>query len=316
MYKIDFAGSSLHVLAGKLVIDSITLKPDTAVFNRLKKAGKAPNNLYTLSVNRVVFKHIHPFKLYFKKMFEVDEITISQPSVQVVYQEIHYHDLPDSGKKTFYQQIAGTLKSVHIGQILLNNINLRYQEEINHRIKITRIKEINLKGTDFLIDSASRYDKSRCNFGKDITVRLNNYSGKTANNLYQYQAKSVVFSSSKSSVKIADAVFMPLKTASVSSQKPDLQHGNFTLETDSININHFDYKAFIGYRKLIAADVTVFGRKAAIFYDRTLPKKPVDAAKGNLYALLKNVHQNIAVKTLYLKDIDLVYDEISAKTIS
>ncbi len=314
LYKVDFAGSSLHVLAGKIIIDRITLKPDTAVFNGLKKAGKAPNNLYTLSVDRIVFKHIHPFKLYFKKMFDVDEITISQPSVQVIYQEVHNHDLPDSGKKTFYQQIAGTLKSVHVGQVLLDNINLRYQEEINHHIKITHLKEINLKGTDFLIGPASQYDKSRFNFFKDITVRLNNYSGKTANNLYQYQAKSVIFSSAKSNVKIADAVFMPLKTAPAPSRKPDLQHGNFTLETDSININRFDYKAFIGYRELIAADVTVFGRKAAVFYDRTLPKKPVDAAKSGLYALLKNVHQNIAVKTFHLKDIDLVYEEISAKT--
>lgn len=311
LYQVNFAQSSLHVLTGRIVIDHLTLKPDAAVFNRLKKAGKAPNSVYTLSVDRIVLKNIHPFKLYFKRKLDVDDLVISQPSVQIVYHLVQDHDVVESSKKTFYQNIAGTLKSIHIGQILLDNINLRYREETNQHVQTRHLNEIDLKATDFQIDSASQYDKSRFNFCKDITAVFNNYSGYTVNNLYQYKAKSVTFSSSKFSVKMIDAVFIPQKSANKNQQ---LQRRNFRLETDSVRINNFDYKAFIGYRKLIASDITVFGGKAAIFYNRTLPKLSTDSAKGSLYTLLKNVHRNIAVKTLQLKSIDLVYTEVSSKT--
>ncbi|RYE11755.1 MAG: hypothetical protein EOP44_00575, partial [Sphingobacteriaceae bacterium] len=244
LYQVDFERSSLRVLAGRIVINHLTLKPNYTVFNQLKRAGKAPNNLYTLSVDQIVFKHIHPFKLYFKNEAEVDEITISQPKIEAVYQELHNHDLPDSGKKTYYERIAGTIKSLHIRQILLENINLRYQENVNQHIQIRHFKEIDVKATDLLIDANSQNDKSRFNFCKDITVIFNNYKGETPSKSYQYQAKSLTFSSSKENIKLVDAVFMPQKLA-VQKLKPNV---DFSFKTDSIQINQFDYQSFISYR--------------------------------------------------------------------
>ena len=313
LYKVDFEGSSLRVLAGRIVIDHLSLKPDTAVFNRLKKAGKAPNNVYTLSVDKIVFRHIHPFKLYFKHEFEIDEITISNPNAQVFYQDQQEQESARSDPKTVYQQIAGTLKSIHIKQILVDNISLRYQEEIARQTRIRHLKEINLKATDFLIDSGSQFDKNRFNFCSDITASINHYTLQTEDHQHEFTAKSVIFSSSKATVKLVDAVFMPLKTAkpTVEQQRSELQ-----MESDSISINHFDYQSFISNRKVNASDVTIFGRKISFFHNRNLPqpKKTIDVAKTGLYELLKNVHRDVAIKTLQFKDVDVAYAEISAKT--
>ncbi|RYE17270.1 MAG: hypothetical protein EOP42_32580, partial [Sphingobacteriaceae bacterium] len=179
LYKIDFEGSSLRVLAGRIVIDHLSLQPDTTVFNRLKTAGKAPNNLYTLSVDKIVFRHIHPFKLYFKHEFEIDEILISNPNAQVFYQNQLAQKSTQSNPKTIYQQISGTLKSIHIGQILAENISLRYQEKIANQTRIRHLKEISVKATDLLIDPNSAFDKNRFNFCSDITASINNYSIQT-----------------------------------------------------------------------------------------------------------------------------------------
>lgn len=310
LYKVDFEGSSLRVIAGRIVIDHLSLKPDTAVFNELKKAGKAPNNLYTLSVDKIVFKHIHPFKLYFKKEFDIDEISISNPNAQVIYQDLHQQS-PKSNPKTIYQQIAGTLKSIHIGQILVDNISLRYQEEIDNQTRIRHLKEINVKATDLLIDSVSQFDKTRYNFCSDITASIHNYVLQTENNLHEFTAKSVTFSSSKSSIKLVDAAFIPVKTAHPTA---DQQANTLQLESDSICINHFDYLSFISNRKINASDVSIFGRKINFFHNRTILQKTVNVAKTGLYELLKNVHRDVAIKTIHFKDVDMAYAEISAKT--
>ena len=311
LYQIDFANSSLHVLPGFIVIDHLTLKPDLAVFNRLKEAGTAPNNLYNLSVDKIVLKHVHPYDLYFKNQLVINAIELKNPSLKIIYRQLHNHDLPDSGKKTFYQRISGSLKSVHIGQLLFTNIDLLYQEELNNQTKITRLKDVDVTGTDLLIDSSSQTDKTRFNFFKDITAVFHNYHGVTANGLYQYRANSVTFSSAKASVKIADAVFMPIKTAL---KNTVLARRNVDLITDSVVINRFDYHNFISYRKFIAADVNVYGNKAEVFFNGTLPRKPTDFSKSGLYALLKNVHRTMNIKTMRIYDLDVVYTEINAKT--
>lgn len=311
LYQVDFANSSLHMLPGFIVIEHLSLKPDMAVFNRLKKAGTAPNNLYTLSVERIVLKNMHPYEMYFEKRLDVKAIELKNPTIRIVYRQLHNHDLPDSGKKTFYQRIAGSLKSVHIGQILLTNIHLLYQDELNNEVKITRLKDVDVTGTDLLIDSSSQFDKTQFNFFKDITAVFHNYHGLTTNQLYRYHAGSVTFSSAKARVKIADAVFMPVKSAT---ENEALARRNFSLQTDSILISRFDYHAFISYRKFIAADVNVYGNKASVFYNGTLPRASANLSKSGLYGLLKNVHRSINIKNVHINDLDVVYTEISAKT--
>ena len=313
LYQVDFERSSLHVLAGRIVIDHLSLKPDTAVFDRLKKAGKAPNNLYTLSVDRIVFKHIHPFKLYFKKEFEVDEISVSKPNVQVFYQDLHQPERIKNDPKTIYQEIAGTLKSIHVGRILADNISLRYQEKTAGQTRIRHLQKINLKASDFLIDQSSQLDQKRFNFCRDITASISDYALQTENHQHEFTAKLVTFSSSKASVKLIDAVFMPVKTASPT---PDQRRRELQMESDSVCINHFDYQQFISNRKIKASDVTVFGRKISFFYNRNLPRpeKAAGAAKTGLYKLLKSVHRDINIQTINFKNVEVVYAEISAKT--
>jgi len=50
LYKADFTSAELHLFQGKIVIFNITLKADSAAYNRLKKRGLAPNNLVDLHV--------------------------------------------------------------------------------------------------------------------------------------------------------------------------------------------------------------------------------------------------------------------------
>ena len=54
LYNISFSDAKLHILKGEIDIYDITLKPDTAVYNRRKKLHLAPNNLVELHVKRLI----------------------------------------------------------------------------------------------------------------------------------------------------------------------------------------------------------------------------------------------------------------------
>src|ERR1700712_1318161 len=92
LYNVDFSDAKLHILRGEIDIYNITLKPDTAVYNRRRKAHLAPNNLVELHVKRLVLSHIHPFSLYFNHKLDIDRINLSEPELRVSYQLNHSKD--------------------------------------------------------------------------------------------------------------------------------------------------------------------------------------------------------------------------------
>src|ERR1700679_156391 len=57
LYTINFPLAEFHILRGTIVVYNITLKPDTTVYNRLKKQHLAPNNLITLKVRRLTLSN-------------------------------------------------------------------------------------------------------------------------------------------------------------------------------------------------------------------------------------------------------------------
>lgn len=316
LYQVDFASVRLHIISGRIVVNHLRLKADNAVFSRLKTAGKAPNTLYNLSVDQIVLYHFHPFKLYFNRELDIDKIEISQPYIQAVYHQQKNSNLTEQAEtKTLYQQISGVLKSVHIGKIIFSNISLRYREETDQQIRIRHLKDIQLTATDFLVDKNSINNKNRFSFCKDITAVFNNFQGSTSDNLYQYAARALVFSSSKSNIILKNAVFSPKKTVgSLAAEKLNPPRAKLHLETDSIHILGFDYRSFISNRNFIAADVTIFAGKADVYFKHIVPQPAAAVQKVGLYFMLKNIRHDINIKTLNLQHIDLAYSEVSPKT--
>src|SRR5689334_3784673 len=84
LYTVSFTDAKLHILQSKIILYDITFKLDTAVYNQHKKEHRAPDNLVTLHVKRLVLSHIHPFSLYFKHILNIDQIILSAPQVILV----------------------------------------------------------------------------------------------------------------------------------------------------------------------------------------------------------------------------------------
>ena len=67
LYRIDFSKAELQVLRGNAALFDITLTPDIAVYERMKKQGTAPGELYELRVKQLLILDAHLFKLIYTK---------------------------------------------------------------------------------------------------------------------------------------------------------------------------------------------------------------------------------------------------------
>lgn len=249
LYTINYSDLDLNILQGKAVLYNISFKADIAVYRQMQKNGQAPNNLYELHVKRLVISGAHAFELYFKKKLNLSRITLNSPEIAINKHADKDTDTAKKDKQTLYQKLSKSLKLVHVGEILLTDINYKQFDYTGPKIAKSELKEMDVKATDLLIDSATQTDTTRFFYCKDITTQLKNYSSKTADGLYSFKVKSVKLSTQTKKLTVRRINLQPVDhTLFFKKSKSD----SFTVRIDSIQLNNFDY---IIYQKTQAIDV-------------------------------------------------------------
>jgi len=311
LYTIDFSDAKLHILRGELDIYNITLKPDTAVYNQRLKNHLAPNNLVELHVKRLIISHMHPFMLYFQHKLEIGRIVLSQPELNVSYQQNHLKDTVVKDRRSLYQKISGSLKSIHIGDIILGDVKLKYQDYSGTKLAISELKEMSLSATDLLIDSASQTDKSRVLYCRDIVTELNNYAGQSKNGLYKYKIKSMRLSTKTSRLDIQGLDLKPVR--------PDVffknsERDRFDVHLDTLRINHFDYQGYHKYRVINASHMALSSGSLNLFSNPKFILKTTDRARTYPNFGLKEIRADLNIDTIDVKHINVSYTEYNHKS--
>lgn len=311
LYTIDFSDAKFHILKGELDIYNITLKPDTAVYNQRLKIHLAPNNLVELHVKRLIISHMHPFMLYFQHKLEIGRIVLSQPELNVSYQQNHLKDTVVNDRRSLYQKISGSLKSIHIGDIILGDVKLKYQDYSGNKLAISELKEMNLSATDLLIDSVSQTDKSRVLFCHDIVAELNNYAGQSGNGLYKYKIKSLRLSTKTSRLDIQGLDLKPVR--------PDVffknsQRDRFDVHLDTLRIDNFDYQGYHKYRVINASHMFLSSGSLNLSGNPKLTIRATDRERTYPNFGLKEIRADLNIDTIDAKRINVSYTEFNHRS--
>jgi len=312
LYNADFSSAEFHLFQGKIVIFNITLKPDTGVYNRLKKRGLAPNNLVDLNVKRLVITHIHPFKLYFQHVLDFEQIVLSAPEIHISYQLNHTKDTTVSkDNRTVWQKISKTLHSIHVGDIFLNDVKFRYDDYSGNKMELSELKEMNLHANDLLIDSLTQNDRSRFLYCRDIVTELNNYTGKTPSGLYTYTIKYLKLSSLSSKLNAEDITLVPVKTGVFFDKSTN---DRYSAHLDSIQLNSFDFLTYHKYRKFSVSGIIIDRGSFALFSNPNRTPTNTDKIKSFPNIVLSTIPADVKIDTLTIRHMDVSYSELNPKS--
>lgn len=308
LYTISFSRADLHVLRGEIDMYDIVLKPDTAVYNRRKAAHLAPNNLIELHVKRLVLTHTHPIKLYFERKLDIGRIILSEPELKVSYQLNHVKDTLIKDRRTLYERISKSLKSISVNKISLNDVKFKYEDYSGNKVAISELKEMNLTATDLLIDSNSKNDRSRLFYCRDIVTELNNYTGHTPSGLYSYKVNYLRLSTHTSKLTMRGLDLQPIR-ADVFFDKS--MHDRFRVHLDSLELSHFDFLSYHKYRILNASRLLLNHGSINVFNRPNKPKPDAVTDKIKTFPnyALKELKDDIRIDTIHIKDIDVSYTE-------
>ncbi|WP_342647147.1 hypothetical protein [Mucilaginibacter sp. CSA2-8R] len=304
LYQAEFTDANLHIVQGKVVIHNFTIKPNLQVYRQKLKDGDAPNNLYTLKVKRIVFKHIHPLKLYYHHKLDISQIVLSAPELNITYRATQRKDSAAQYKRTAWQHIKGILKYLHIGEILLNDVKLTYRDNTIKQPFVSEFKEMNLLGKDLLIDSASQQDSSRFYSFKDIQLEFNNFSRPVADSLYNINIKLLKYSALARKLEAYHVALTPTPDSLKLQQK---KRTIFSVNADTLLATGLDFNQYYRRHKFYVSRLALLSGNFSVTANPAIQPKKTDRVATFPNVAIRQLKNDFKLDTIQLHKINITY---------
>lgn len=302
LYSISFQNVSLNILTGNATFEKIAFKPDTFIYRRMIRKGKAPKHLFSIEVATLNLKRVHPFKVYYQRKLEMASLKIERPIVKMIYQELSQPENTVIDNRNAYQRLSTYLKSIKIDKIIFGDADFQYIDKSVALNQVTSLQNLDIEITGLLIDSASQFDRSKLYHTEDIAINFDNYEWRSPNGLYDVKIKNFSASSRNGDAKFKGLQLIPRYNEMEFTGRLKTRTGRYALRFDEILLEKINYKAFNTERRLLASKLTIRNSNANIFLNKALPKRPGDHLQS---------FPQIALQTLKLKtqiDSVLIYN--------
>jgi hypothetical protein len=313
LYHIEYSDFDLNIHSGNATLYNFKLVPDTAVYQKLVAAQKAPDNLFTLSVKKLSIKNVGARKAYQEKILNIDQIIIDKPSLTIVNKRYSFNDTVKVGKpKTPYQIIKKVFKQLRIDSIALNDISLNYINKSNPVTKQTAIKHLDIHISNIRIDSLSARDSTRFYYTKGINFTLHDYQLATADSLYYLKVKQMSFSTAQRNIILDKAALEPRYSKAAFFKKSGRANDRFDISLKKIEINDIDLQRFLRDQKLYAGLLDISNADVEIYSNKAYKGKKTSKIGKDPHQQLQKVALDMKLNRVNLHNGKITYAETNA----
>lgn len=312
LYQIDFKSINLNVITGSLALRDVTLIPDTAVFDSLKKKQLAPAHTFELKLKKLQISRVGILTAYFKKRIDVKEILLQKPSINMIFNKVVKK--PDSIKdeKSLYEQISKTFKSVHVKSIKIVDADFDYFNKTAAKKTKKSIKHLDININDFLLDSLSRRDTTRFYYTKDVSFQIAGYKSVTKDKMYSMKVDTIKGSTASKKITVKGLKLTPLYDELTFARKYNIQKDRYNLSFDKIEFNGVDFIGLNTDEKLHAKSLKIGPANVEVFMSRESPPPPgFDKGQNYPHMALKRLNMPILIDTVKLRNIHVKYAEFN-----
>lgn len=313
LYKIDFKDLHLNLLMGSATLDSVSLMPDSAVYEKLRLKKMAPNHLMEITVKKLHISRAGILNAYFKKKLDINAIVLNKPSINMIYRKVARKADTVVNEKTLYDQISKSLKSLHIRQIRIIDADFDYINGVNKR-KQNAVKHFDVTIHEFLLDSLADQDTSRFFYTKDVSFKLVGYKSLSKDRMYTIKTDTITGSALGKSIRIKGFQMIPMYPELAFTRKYKVQKDRYDINFKTILLNGVDFFQLSQEERLHAQSVSLSSARVGIFMNREFPPPPIDKGRNYPHMVLKRLSLSLHIDTLKLKNIHVAYTEFNPIT--
>ncbi|SEA21977.1 AsmA family protein [Pedobacter hartonius] len=308
LYHINFKDVHLNIVTGSVTVDSILLAPDTAVFNALKKLGTAPTHLFQVKLEKLELRRISILTIYFKRKIEMNDIILEHPSINMIYHKVYKKPTPVKERRSLYERISRTLKSVHIKGVKIEDADFDYVSGATGSV-LNSVKNLNVHVKDILIDAHSRTDTGRFYYTKDISFEMAGYHSLSKNKMYTMKVDTITGSAAGKNIHIRGLKMIPMYPEIQFSKMLKTQKDRYNLAFDRIDFNGVNFYRLNIRGVLHARSLRIKNGDAKVFMNREMPPGHGDKTRNFPHMALRRLPIETTIDTLKLRGVNVAYTE-------
>ncbi len=311
LYDLSIQKIEPDILSSTLAAFGVKLTPNVQVLKTLDSLKKAPDNIFTISLDSLYITGINVDDLLHISDIKLDSIIISKPVITCNHQPKEYNRLQREReeRKTLYQKLMEQLHSANIQSILIQQCTYISSEKTNRK-KI--FNDVTMQLNNLQIDSSTQFDNRRVLFSKQVNISCNNFVSRTADSLYLFKMGSVQINATEHSMTANQVAFVPRGNKVQFEKELHYRDNRFDMLFPKIVAKNIDWWALTNNESFTCDDMELYNGIIKDYIDRRLPSSDSDSnIKDFPTQLLMEVPLKIDVKKLQLHNCNVSYEEFN-----
>lgn len=296
-----------------LILINAHLYPDTAVYARLEKLQKAPNDIFDVTVPRLAVSELTPTAYATTGAIDIGNLVIDNPVVKVWHKKQPYNLPDDDSSRTVYQQIQKDIQRIKVDTILLNKVDFVYTNR-SRQNKQTRFLDVNLLFTDILVDSTTQFDRQRFFFTRSGRINLENYALNTDDGLYQLNIRDVQIQTHDRNIRLSQLQFKPRLTKANFYKQVKVARDMYELQIGQVDLTDVDWWSSMAEESVLIHKMDLKNGEIKIYKDRSKPAEPGSKVGKYPHQLLMKAPMKMNIDSLQLTNIGVAYTELNPKS--
>lgn len=276
LYSLDFEDIRINLLTGTLVLQELTLAPDSSVHRQQREAGEASPLLIEVEAPRFEISGIKLIKALISNQIDISRVILEDPLITLVsddkVESKNGNDQAKAGKGKG-GGITDFMESLEVGEIHLQegtfrHMNLGSPDALRHEVP-----HISLRILDFRLDSLDQSDYTQMVNADDIQVTVENYEYHSPDSVYKVQVGLFSYSAKQGELQ-ADSVYIHSDhEVNVALRPDDAIRSIYDIEAPRLRITGLDVVEAYKTKKLQMNQILLENASLQILQNTNIPSK-------------------------------------------
>lgn len=314
LYSLTYDDLDLNLALGNVTLKNAKLIPDSAVYRQQVLSKQAPNNQYKIELSALKIRRFSLFDILTRKKLSIKSIVLENADIHLINEYHAYNDtIRSEPKKSLYDNFKDVLKSIDVRDIQVDNVKFKMTKLADGQASHFTVDSIAISVQDVLLDETSIHDSSRFLFTKMIDIQIPNFEYEMSDNIYRASFKDLRINTKDKNVLLTQVVYAPkmsrfnfFKTTGLNTTMTDLKF-------DTLRIENIDFRELLDNQKFLAKSVQVKNGHANLYNDMRFKKIVKNKIGSSPHQQLMQLKTQIAIDTVFVDHIDVLYSEFSAK---
>ncbi|HTJ15116.1 MAG TPA: hypothetical protein VL547_23935 [Dinghuibacter sp.] len=309
LYRFASGPPRVNLWSGTIALRDCRLTLDSARYTARLAAGDLPALTAVVDLEEIRVSGLRVFEWWLHKRVVCGRLTLVDARAS-----LYRHRKPSKSGKDLYTLLRPVVRSITIGEVLLGDVRLSYDNGDSARPFRWAFERCDLRLRDIQMDSSTVSDSTRFAYAHSFTMGVKNVSILVGRQLYRLRLGSLTYDFAARAAALEDFSLSPALDADAFYRRVGHQADRYTLRVPSIGLYGVNMSEMLLYAYLHVDSAHLERPDIRIYHDRTQP--PDTRSKVGRYPqqLLQKAPIDILIRRLSASSAAVEYAEKNPAT--